>query len=557
VYRGKGQCSGCGKDREYALKKEKLCQSCYMNRDAARSLKGYVETVNIPNEYNRSLFRHLVPLINWETADEKTRLRFRHFGRFLQRHQFKGPLTWEGILELKAALPGNKYLRVHSCLRELGELLLDPSKDETLEERQRRIQPLIAISSLEADVISLLKKYDLWLRTERKNTPSSRGNHLTMLAGFWRWCARRGLTSFAAVEVAYVEEYLHVLGLKWRCLHCSSTRNLIVRGESPPTACENLKCGALDSYDKAMRCSPRTVHGRRSQFHVFFGWLKDTEEGIEINPAPVTHRKKWRKKKRGRRTRTDMPTIQYYDWEVIDALLKAIEDPKTPVAEAMALYLLLYHAFYVKELKSVQIPSQCRPSALGVEPSERLEEVLTLELKPRELSRGKQFLGRTGGMLQLEPKDEPWLKDLFGRFMLERSQELRDPKNPYLFVASGLGPRGGPASDHYFRLLIKRATARITGRICTASILGKCSRVLYAEFGGHEGWRHLRELGLGEQHARSFAWAKRVRVVPKQASQNPKDDPRKHLSNLTLPPIDVFGIPTVRENGLQGLETTF
>lgn len=236
---------------------------------------------------------------------------------------------------------------------------------------------------------------------------------------------------------------------------------------------------------------------------------------------------------------------------MIDALLKAIEDPKMPAAEAMALYLLLYHAFYVKELKTVQIPSQCRPLALGGGPREPLEEILTLELQPRELSRGKQFLGRTGEILKLEPKDEPWLRDLFRRFMLERSQKLRDPKNPYLFVATDRGPRGGPASDDYFRVLIKRATARVTGRVCTASILGKCSRLLYAEFGGHEGWRHLRELGLGEQHARSFAWAKRVRVVPKQASQTRKDDPKQHLSNLTLPPIDVFGIPTDRKHGLR------
>ncbi len=129
------------------------------------------------------------------------------------------------------------------------------------------------------------------------------------------------------------------------------------------------------------------------------------EEGIEVNPAPPAQRRK-RRKQRGRRTRKYPLTIQYYDWEVIDALWKAIEDPDMPAEEAMLLYLLLNHAFYLWELRTVRIPSQCRPIALGVESRESLADVLSLEWQPRELSRGRQFLGRTGAILRLEPADE-------------------------------------------------------------------------------------------------------------------------------------------------------
>ncbi|MBC8028492.1 MAG: hypothetical protein H7Z16_00105 [Pyrinomonadaceae bacterium] len=434
---------------------------------------------------------------------------------------------------------------MRSCLEQLGELLLDPAKDEDLEECLSGINPLVPIASLHADVIAVLKKYDLWLRTERKNTPKSRRNHFDTLGGFWRWSATRGLMSLDMVKATHVEEYLHTLGLKWKCRRCSFTKNLTSRGEVPPSACENWECRALDSYEKVIRCVERSVDRHRAGLRVFFGWLKDVEEGIELNPAPAAERRRTRKKKRGwRRKRKATATIQYYDWEVIDALLKDIEEPNAPAGEAMALYFLLHHAFYLRELQTVRIPSQCRPIALGAAPRESLEDVLSLEWRQRELSRKRQFLGRTGEMLQMEPADEPWLRDLVVRFIRERNQKLRDPKNPYLFVGTRGSSRSGPVGGRYIRSLVESATARITGRLCTANILGKSSRLLYAEFGGHEGFRHLRELGLGGSQAHTYAWAKRVRMVPKPANRTKKKDVRRRASGLTVPLIDVFGIPT-------------
>jgi len=147
-------------------------------------------------------------------------------------------------------------------------------------------------------------------------------------------------------------------------------------------------------------------------------------------------------------------------------------------------------------------------------------------------------------MLRMEPADEPWLRDLVGRFIRERNQKLQDPNYPYLFVGVKKSSRGGPVNPRYIRTLVESATARITGRVCTVNILGKCSKVLYAEFGGHEGFQHLRELGLCDSQARSYSWLKRVKVVPKKASEARKGERKEHLWSLTLPPIDVFGIPT-------------
>ena len=253
------------------------------------------------------------------------------------------------------------------------------------------------------------------------------------------------------------------------------------------------------------------------RLRIFFGWLKDVEQGIKINPAPPL--KNNRRKRREKRTRKAVATIRYYDWELIKSLLSGIESPDTPVEEAMVLYLLLHHGFSVVELKTVRIPLQCRPTALGSESREPLENVLTLEWEVRELSRGRQSPGRTGRPLALEPSDEPWLRDLVRRFMQKRNQKLRDPNNPYLFVGIYRSPRSGQVSYPYLRLLVERATARITGRVCNIRTLAKSSRLLYSEFGGYAGFRHLQELGLGKNQAHLYAWAKRVKVIPKRASQ--------------------------------------
>ena len=111
-----------------------------------------------------------------------------------------------------------------------------------------------------------------------------------------------------------------------------------------------------------------------------------------------------------------------------------------------------------------------------------------------------------------------------------------------------LGPAGALAADPlatHISVTDRRVPQpALREEFVRSNILGKCSRLLYAEFGGHEGFRHLRELGLGEYQARTYAWAKPVRVVPKQANRTQKKDAKQPRSSLTVPPIDVFGIPT-------------
>jgi hypothetical protein len=275
---------------------------------------------------------------------------------------------------------------------------------------------------------------------------------------------------------------------------------------------------------------------------IFFGWLKDVENGIDVNPT--TPAKKRKKNRCWKAEANKNLTIQYYDWKIIVSLLNAIEAFNIPLPEAMALYFILHYGFYVHELQTVRIPLECRPLVIGGASPEPLERVLRLEWLPRELSRNRHFVGRTGHIFEMQSAEEPWLRELIARFMHDRNLKLRDLSNPYLFVCTYSKLTCRPVSEAYISRLIQKATARITGRVCNPGVLAKSSRLLYSEFGEYEGWRLLRELGLCETHARRYAWAQRIRVIPKEPNEDAIKRYSAGRSPLVLPANDVFGVPT-------------
>lgn len=424
------------------------------------------------------------------------------------------------------------------CLQQLAEHLLGPDTDQS---NRLDLKPFASINRLPADVILLLQRYDDWLRNERKDTYGARKNHFVTLNDFWQRCVNRGVTCPSSATSEHVEEFLYILSLKWKCRECSSTKNLSARDEAPPSVCENSSCSASGGFEKVARCLPVTVSGHRAVLRAFFGWLTEVEQGITANPTLTAEKKR---KERSWNTNKPLQTIQYYDWDVIERLLNAVEDSNTPTVDAFGLYFLLHHGFYVHELQTVRIPLECRPLVIGGAYPEPLERLLRLEWLPRELSRNRHFVGRTGSIFEMQPADEPWFPELTARFMRDRNLKLRDLNNPYLFVCSYSKYPVRPVSEIYVYRLIQKATARITGRVCNPNILAKSSRLLYSEFGGYEGWRHLRELGLCERQARAYAWAQRIRVIPKEPNEYAIKRYSAGRSPLVLPANDVFGVPT-------------
>lgn len=543
--RGRGKCSRCNRDCSYVLKTAKLCKRCAHNEQAPKRLRIFIEKVGISNEIDRSLFQKLVETIDWNRVDEEFCRHICDFGTFLQSHTLKQPLTWSNIRKMCYDLKAHKFRRVRECLEDVGQLLLGPRNEQIDELELNSLKPVAWVAP-ELQVI--MGKYDRWLCDERNDAALSRKRHFVTLNQFWKYCVRRGVALMADVKAAHVEEFLYTLSVKWKCVRCSYTKNVSIRGESPPTACENPACRAVGSFQKTLRNKQQSVLGHRGVLRIFFGWLRDVEQAIEVNPAPLPS-KTHNRKRRGKAGRKRPATIQYYDWEIVLALLDAIEDPNSPAEEAMVLYLIMHHGFFVRELLTVRIPPQCRPQTFGGASTEPLEDILNLEWQPRRLSRNRQFLGRSADVFTMEPTEEAWTRALAARFMQERNQKLRDVTNPYLFVAAKMRSARGPVTYGYLRQLVQRATSRVTGRACTIGILSKSSRLLYSEFGGFEGARHLREMGLCPGQARAYTWAQRIRVIPKQAKRS-APFARHRGAKLTVPGIDVFGIPTEFDSGV-------
>lgn len=543
--RGRGKCSHCDRDCSFELKTAKLCKRCAHNHQAPKRLRIFIEKIRISNELNRSLFQNLVERIDWDTVDEEFRRRICEFGTFLQSHTLEQPLKWSSIRKVCYELKAHRFRRVRECLEDAGDLLLGPASEKPDE---INIDPLRPVRWMPRDVRQIMERYERWLCEDRNNTPLTRQGHFGTLSRFWKCWAKRGVIVMADVKASHVEEFLYTLSVQWKCVRCAYTKKVRSRGESSAETCENSACRAVGSFKKTIRCKKETVYAHRGVLRIFFGWLRDVEQAIEDNPAPTPNRKHDRKR-RAKAGRKRPATIQYYDWEIISALLDAMEDPNTPAEEAMILYLTLHHGFFIRELLTVRFPAQCRPQAFGGAPTEPLEEVLKLEWLPRKLSRNRQFLGRSAEVFTMEPTNEAWIRDLAARFIHERTQKLRDVTNPYLFVAAKMRSPRGPVTYGYLRQLVQRATSRVTGRACTIGILSKSSRLLYSEFGGYEGVKHLREMGLCPRQALTYAWAQRIRVIPKQAKSSAPFASHRG-SRLTVPLIDVFGIPTEFDSGL-------
>ncbi len=315
-----GICSLCRREGRYWSSIKRLCKRCGRNESAARLLTQFVETLDISNEYNRFVFEQLVSITDRATVTEEIRQRIVETGTFLQSHEIQEPLSWRTIRELDSKLSGAQY-RVREGLQHLAEHLLGPDVDQV---DPSAAKELALIDRLPASVRPIAQQYSEWLRNERKDTDRVRLTHLRTLNRFWRCCRTQGVTCLANVTAEHVEEFLYVLNFRWKCRECSSTKNLSGRGEAPPSVCENSSCAASGCFDKVVRCLPVSLSGYRAQLRIFFGWLKEVEHGIQVNPAPSAGKKK----KKGRwnaPTHKSPRTIQYYDRDIIDALLNAIE----------------------------------------------------------------------------------------------------------------------------------------------------------------------------------------------------------------------------------------
>jgi hypothetical protein len=414
------------------------------------------------------LFELLTSTIDWESVDQYTHRKFRASGRFLQTRQFSEPVTWEQIEE---ALPGlgptnrNQPKQIRACLLDLGHVLAAKGKLESREIYIARRNALAPIKQAPEGMQVLLHRYTNWL-WERRMVPANVRDHLEALASFWTWCEQRGIRSPEAVQAALVNDYLLTLYWQWHCSACRGVMGFDPGDRQAPKVCAH--CSTIGSLTKEKRYAQNTVRAQRAKLLVFFDWLR-INRMIVINPVQ-------------RKTPAPAPTIQHYPPEVIKQLCTYLTRPDADPAEALTLYLIIFHALSVWELQHAQLPTvfSLHPD---IAPPRLAEAYYVIVPKPAP-SLGDRSPGRPEVRLDFPAKAAPWLTPLLERFERQREQMVSNPKNRYLLVAPNKARHNSPVGHVFVWKIVREASLRVLGAACNPTMLRKTAGVMFADRAG-------------------------------------------------------------------------
>ncbi len=503
---GRGICSKCNRLRVFQVKAERLCKQCYHEHLAPQALRRYVENYVTPYPYNQILFELLAATVDWAAVTSKTDRKFRAFGQFLQTQPLGEPLTWETLEQVLPPLGEtnrDKPKKIRACLLELAHLLVAKGKLESWETYVARRNALSPINQAPEHIQVLLRRYASWL-WERQSAPGNIRYHLESLAFFWQCCERRGIHSPEEVQASLVNDYLLALYWQWQCSECGGTIPFEPGASKAPGVCSS--CGTIGSLTKQKRYVQNTIRSHRARLFVFFDWLKINRMVI-ANPVQ-------------RKTAAPEPTIRHYAPEVIRQLIAYIATPDADPVEAVMLYLIIFHALSVWELRHAVLPTVLALRQDVAVPT--LAEAYYVIVPKPAPTRGDRSPGRPDVRLDFPAKAAPWLKPLLARFERQRQQMARDSKNRSLFVTPKLVRHNTVVSHFFIWKVVQQASLRVLGAACNPNALRKTAGVMFADRAG-AGVLHW--MGWDDQQAFAYTWASREVVHPRAQDSSEGTNP--------------------------------
>jgi len=493
-----------------------LCKLCYKNHLAPDILRRYAIDYATPYPYNKGLFELLVTTINWETITDQVYLRFRAFGQFLQEHQLSNPLSWEAVEEVLPPLGRTNRSRlkhVRACLFDVGHLLVARGKLESRETYLARRHALQPMKQVPQHIQPLLHRYVAWL-WERQTSPSCVRDHLEVLASFWTWSERQEISLPEQVQAPLISHYLLSLYWQWRCSACKGAVEFEAENRKKPHACP--LCSAIGCLSQEKRFGQNTVRGYRAKLWVFFDWAK-VNRLVLANPVL-------------RKTPAPEPTIQHYSSEMINYLCEYITSPDADAAEALTLYLIIFHALSVMELRHAQLPTIF--TLQKDLPQVSLADAYYIILPRPVPTVGDRTPGRPDSRLDFPQAAASWLKHLLERFERQRQLAAKNPKNRYVFIAPNKARHNTPVSGFYVRKLVQNGSLRAVGAPCNPNILRKTAGVLFAD---RAGAGVLRWMGWDEQQAFTYAWATRELISPQRSDHLQSSTELQHGDFIQFP----------------------
>lgn len=287
-----------------------------------------------------------------------------------------------------------------------------------------------------------------------------------------------------------------------------------LRERNAPRKCGH--CGAMGTLAKEKWLAQNTIRGHRAKLFVFFDWLKMNRKVIS-NPV---------------QSKIPAPgrTIQHYSPDVIKHLSTYLRAADADPFEALMLYLVLFHALTIWELRHVLLPTFL-PLHQEVALPRFAESYYVIIPKP-EASLGARSPGRPDIRLDFPVKAAPWLKPLLDRFERQRQLMAPNPQNRYLFINPYTRHHDIPVGHDFIRSTIHRASGRVLGASCSPNTLRKTAGVMFAD---RAGAGILRWMGWEDQQAFAYAWAPREEVQPR-FREDPQEPALRDLNSPSFPP---------------------
>lgn len=435
----------------------------------------------------------------------------------MQTQQLNDPLTWEAIEEALPALGPthrNGPKQIRASLLEVGHLLVARGKLESRETYLVRRSALLPLGKAPEHMQPLLYRYITWL-WERRCAPANVRDNVEVLASFWSWAEQRGVRSPEEVQASHINDYLLHLYWQWQCSICQRAMAFDPGERRTPRMCAH--CGAIGSLVKEKRYAQNTVRQHRAKLLVFFDWLKMNRMVI-VNPVQ-------------RKTPAPSPTIQHYPSEVIKQLCGYITEPDADPVEAFILYLIIFHALTVWELRHVTLPTVL-PLHKDMALPGLAEAYYVIVPRPAP-SLGDRSPGRPDVRLDFPAKAAPWLKPLLERFELQRQQMVRNPKNRYLFITSATKRHNAPIGHYYLWNIVRRASLRVLDAACNPNTLRKTAGVMFADRAG-AGVLHW--MGWEDHQAFAYTWAAREMIQPQQPGGSQAANAQPGAGAIIFPP---------------------
>lgn len=488
-------CNGCGKDKLFHNKKHNLCKRCYHNKLAPKLLREFISGFVSSSAYNNSLFRLLANNIDWKQVTDDRYVGFRWFGEFLQRWEFKQPVSWDQIEASKSELRlGNKKRakRISELLSDLGDLLAAQGKLESFTEYTSKRSAFNAIKAAPEQTHALLRRYAFWLKEHGRRWPTIK-KHMRELSSFWHWCWPQNIKSPGAVQPLHVKEFFLTQHQQWRCTACE--RKTVLDSFDSNISKDCTDCGSIKSV-VYMEPTAFYLWSLRSYLKVFFDWARIERFAI-INPVQI---------KVGRPPKI----IQHYSPEVIQQLFNYITSPETDPLEAIVLYLIIAYGFSNWELQHVQLQS-----FFDLRNGKRflpLAEVYGVVLPKPSPSIGNRTPGRPDTFLKFRPKDASWLKPLLERLEQDRNKVLKGGSSRYLIVTRETARIENPASKKTVYRIVRRGSRNATGAACNPRTLRKTVGIIFTDKNGSS---VLTWMGWSDSQIPKYDSATRKEIQPR------------------------------------------